>query len=145
MERYPEHRFARSQAQQFKWLEDVSMMTSLQIPYSSFRLHSNTLRFLNVSRRKWRLASSILSVVRGSRICLRAKPSSGNPLWLTLFRVTIRQAMLHCLAPGLVWTHCSIPAIDQRGGHEVLLHTEVELVCQYMRLMGSRLTVWRQE
>ncbi|KAJ8597089.1 hypothetical protein M405DRAFT_836693 [Rhizopogon salebrosus TDB-379] len=124
MERYPEHRFACSQAQQFKWLEE-------QYPPLFERI-------------KKKVASGQFHLIGGSWVENDGNMPSGEALvrqflyaylqlireagMKSLFRVTIRQAMLHCLAPGLVWTHRSVLAIDQRGGHEVLFHTEVELV-----------------
>lgn len=59
MERYPEHRFSCSQAQQFKWLEQAShlfvALTSSNIMYSCTRLCTKRSR-----RRFWTADSSLL-------------------------------------------------------------------------------------
>ena len=89
MERYPEHRFACSQAQQWKWLEQVCLrFLSPGFPLSTLPLcvintppRSNTPRSSNASRRRWRQRSSTRSAARGSsttRICPLARRLSGR-------------------------------------------------------------------
>ena len=77
MERYPEHRFACSSAQQFKWLEQVCLHTSIPpMTVFNFCSHSSTHRYSKKSKKKFLMGDSTPSVVRGwrtTRICPRAK------------------------------------------------------------------------
>lgn len=73
------------------WLFPLNSLTHISL------LHSNILRFLNVSRRKWHLANFISLVVRGLRtteICLQVKPSSGNSY-------TVKTTSNHVLESGV--------------------------------------------
>src|ERR1700729_1164680 len=68
MERYPEHPFVASQAQQFKWLEQVCRLNSDHNTLLVFTYDfSYTLPFSTASKQKYNPDNSTRSVVPGSR------------------------------------------------------------------------------
>ena len=76
MERYPEHRFVASQAQQFKWLEQVHRFCAFHNRLSVLILFSCTLPCSSVSKQKFILDSSTRSAdlgLRTTRTCLRVR------------------------------------------------------------------------
>jgi alpha-mannosidase len=81
MERYPEHRFAASSAQQYKWLEQVRPPPAKKSYPRSQANSSCTLSCSTGSRRRSTTGGSISSAVRGSRMtatCRPARHSSGS-------------------------------------------------------------------
>lgn len=68
MERYPEHRFACSQGQQFKWLEQVLFSVFMDKQVKLKALCSNTRPSLQRFKRRSNLDSSILLVVPGLKM-----------------------------------------------------------------------------
>ena len=79
MERYPEHRFTCSQAQQYKWLEQVRIprVRVFSLCTDSSRTRSSIPHSSTASRRRLRRASSTPWVGHGSRTtrtCPPAKP-----------------------------------------------------------------------
>lgn len=67
MDRYPEHRFACSSAQQYKWLEEVCFCFCFSFFKHDLRDSSFTLLFMNESKKRFSMAASNLSVDPGSR------------------------------------------------------------------------------
>ena len=67
MERYPEHRFTCSQAQQFKWLEEVCYLIRFIISFPQRYPASCIHLFSSESKRKFWKGSSTSLVVLGSR------------------------------------------------------------------------------
>lgn len=84
MERYPEHRFACSQAQQFKWLEQVFFSLAYVDKEAELGAqHSNIRPSLRRSKKKSHLGNSISSVVPGWKMTETCHPA--KPLFDSLF------------------------------------------------------------
>ena len=82
MERYPEHRFACSQAQQFKWLEQVTLsLSGMDKEAERSAQYSNILPSLRGFKKRSRLGNSISSVVPGlktTETCHLVRPLFGS-------------------------------------------------------------------
>jgi hypothetical protein len=87
MERYPEHRFACSQAQQFKWLEQVFLSLAYVDKEAELGAqHSNIRPSLRRFKKRSRLGNFISSVVPGLKMTETCHPV--RPLFDSLFTVS---------------------------------------------------------